>query len=319
MDAFDILVIGAGPSGLSCAIEAKKAGLSCLVLDKGSVVDAIRRFPINLTFFSTPELLEIGGLPFVSSGFRPTRVECVRYYQSVAKYYQLAIKQGEQVVTLRQTQSGFQAVTNSSTYAAATVVFATGYFDFPNPYDVPGADLPHVLRYYSEPYGYTGRSVVVVGGKNSAIEIALDLFRNGSDVTMIHRGKTFSEGVKYWVLPDIENRIKSREIKALFETRVKEIRPGSVLLEGKHRLEIPCDFVFVMIGYRPDTSLLEQVGVGIDPDTLAPVHDPDSMETNVKGLYIAGSIAAGKFNNKIFIENGRLHGKQIVQSIVSHR
>lgn len=319
MDAFDILVIGAGPSGLSCAIEAKKAGLSCLVVDKGSIVDAIRRFPVNLTFFSTPELLEIGGLPFLASGFRPTRVECVRYYQSVAKYFQLAVKQGEEVVALRKSQNAFQAVTKSSTYAVSAVVFATGYFDSPNPYDVPGAVLPHVLRYYSEPYAYAGRRVVVVGGKNSAIEIALDLFRNGSDVTMVHRGRTFSEGVKYWILPDIENRIKSGEIRAFFETRVKEIRPGSVLLEGKHELEIPSDSVFVMIGYRPDTRLLEQVGVEINAESLAPVHNPDSMETNVKGLYIAGSIAAGKLNNKIFIENGRLHGKQIIQSLVNHR
>ena len=319
MNRYDLLIIGAGPSGLSCAIEAKKAGLSCLVVDKGSVVDAIRRFPVNLTFFSTPELLEIGGLPFVVSGFRPTRVDCIRYYQSAATYYQLRVQQGQEVVALRKVPTGFEAVTNGSTYTAPHVVLATGYFDHPNPYDVPGSDLPHVLRYYLEPYAYAGRNVAVVGGKNSAVEIALDLFRNGSNVTLIHRGPSFSDGVKYWILPDIENRIKSGEIKALFETRVKEIRPGSVLLEGRHPLEIPTDFVFVMIGYRPDTRLLDQLGVEIDQGTLAPTHNAETMETNVKGLYVAGSIAAGRFNNKIFIENGRLHGKLIVGSIANHR
>jgi thioredoxin reductase (NADPH) len=319
MNVHDILIIGAGPSGLSCAIEAKRAGLSCLVVDKGSIVDAIRRFPIDLTFFSTPELLEIGGLPFTTSGFRPTRVECVRYYQSAARFYQLPVRQGQEVVALRKVPNGFEVETNGLIYAASHVVLATGYFDHPNPYDVPGADLPKVLRYYSEPYVYAGRNVAVVGGKNSAVEIALDLFRNGSNVTLIHRGATLSDGVKYWILPDIENRIKSGEIKAFFETRVKEIRPGSILLEGRHQLEIPNDFVFVMIGYQPDTRLLEMVGVEIERRTLAPVHNPDSMETSVKGLYIAGSMAAGRFNNKIFIENGRLHGKQIVQSIVDRR
>jgi thioredoxin reductase (NADPH) len=319
MNLYDILIIGAGPSGLACAIEAKKAGMSCLVVDKGSIVDAIRRFPVDLTFFSTPELLEIGGLPFVTPGFRPTRVECVRYYQSVAKYYQLLIAQGQEVVGLRKVAAGVEVAVKGLSYAAANVVVATGYFDGPRPYDVPGADLPSVMRYYSEPYAYAGRNVAVVGGKNSAVEIALDLFRNGSNVTLIHRGQMLSDGVKYWVLPDIENRIKSGEIKAFFETRVKEIRPGSILLEGKHAREIPSDFIFVMIGYQPDTKLLQMAGVEIEATTLAPVHDPETMETNVKGLYIAGSIAAGIFNNKIFIENGRLHGKRIVESIRNHR
>lgn len=315
----DILVIGAGPSGLSCAIEAKRKGFSCVVLDQGSLTDAIRRFPINMTFFSTPELLEIGNVPFVSSGFRPTRVDALRYYQGVTKFYELSVKSGEQVISIEKKGASFHVQTNRDTYIAQNVIIATGYFDNPNPYDVPGANLPKVLRYYSEPFEYLGREVAIVGGKNSAVEIALDLFRNGTKVTLIHRGAKLTEGVKYWVLPDIENRIKAEEIKALFETQVKEIREHSLVLSGKGAGEIPNDVVFVMIGYRPDNGLLVNAGVQIDKNSLAPLHNPETMETTIKGLFVAGSIAAGKFNNKIFIENGRAHGKLIIDAIEKAR
>lgn len=315
MTTYDLIIVGAGPSGLACAIEAEKSGLSTLVLDKGSIVDAIRRFPDNMTFFSTSELLEIGGVPFMASGFRPTRVECVRYYQMVARFYDLPVRQGAEVSGIRRTDGAFEIAAGQESYSARHLVVATGYFDQPNRFEVPGSHLPKVRRYYDEPYAYNLRNVAVVGGKNSAVELALDLFRNGAKVTLIHRGATLSSGIKYWVLPDIENRIKSDEIRALFETRVTEIRPESVVVGGKHQEEIPNDVVFVMIGYCPDTSLLMQVGVRIDETTLAPVHDPATMETNVPGIYVAGSIAAGKFNNKIFIENGRAHGKLIVGAI----
>lgn len=315
----DILVIGAGPSGLSCAIEAKKKGFSCVVLDKGSLTDAIRRFPVNMTFFSTPELLEIGNVPFVSSGFRPTRLEALRYYQSVAKFYDLPIQSGVQVVSIEKKGTSFDVQTNHNRYEAVNVVMATGYFDNPNPYEIPGSNLSKVLRYYSEPFEYVGREVAIVGGKNSAVEIALDLFRNGAKVTLIHRGAKLTEGVKYWILPDIENRMKAGEIKALFETQVTEIREHSLVLAGKHAGEIPNDFVFVMIGYRPDNRLLANSGVRIDENSLAPLHNPETMETNIEGLFVAGSIAAGKFNNKIFIENGRAHGKLIVDTIEKAR
>ncbi|MBM4160503.1 MAG: YpdA family putative bacillithiol disulfide reductase [Ignavibacteria bacterium] len=315
MNTYDVIVIGAGPSGLSCAIEAKKQGLSCVVIDKGAVADAIRRFPVNLIFFSTPELLEIGGLPFTAGGFRPTRMECVRYYQTVARYFGLDVRRGEEVRRLRKGSEGFEVVTSKSSYSAPNVVVATGYFDNPAPFEVPGADLAKVIRCYDEPYAFEGRDVAVVGGKNSAVEVALDLFRNGAKVTLIHRGPTLSEGVKYWILPDIENRIRAGEIKGLFETRVREIRPESILVEGKHEIEIRNDFVFVMIGYRPDTTLMKESGVEIDQHTLGPIYKPETMETNVKGLYVAGSVAAGKYNNKIFIENGRVHGPMIVKEI----
>lgn len=313
---YDLLIVGSGPAGLACAIEAKKHGLSHLLVDKGSVVDSIRRFPVNLTFFSTPDLLEIGGVPFLTSGFRPTRVETVRYYQKVVQVHGLAIASETRVSSIVANNGGFEVVTPNHTYRTRNVVLATGYFDDPSPFDVPGASLQKVKRYYDEPFRYFGRKVAVVGGKNSAVEVALELFRNGAEVTLVHRGSQLSEGVKYWIQPDIENRIKSGEIKSFFETRIKEIKESSVILEGKHSLELSNDVVFVMVGYRPDTRLLEQAGVEIQRESLAPVHDPQTMETNTKGVFIAGSVAAGKYNNKIFIENGRLHGTLIIREIL---
>ena len=282
MTSYDLIIVGAGPSGLACAIEARKKGLSLLMLDKGSVVDAIRRFPVEMTFFSTSELLEIGGIPFTSAGFRPSRVECVRYYQMVARYFDLPVKQGIEVVGMRRREGEFEVLLQDGLYLARNIVVATGYFDSPNLFDVPGSDLPKVHRYYDEPYAYSGRDVAVVGGRNSAVETALDLFRNGARVTLVHRGKNLSQGVKYWILPDIENRIKAGDVRAMFETRVQRITPGSIVVEGRHQEEFANDAVFIMIGYCPDTSLLRQVGVNIDPDTLAPVHNPATMETNVK-------------------------------------
>ena len=319
MPSFDLIIIGAGPSGLACAIEAKKRGLTYLVLDKGSVADAIRRFPVDMTFFSTPELLEIGGVPFTSAGFRPTRVECVRYYQMIARYFDLPVRPGAEVTGIHRKGEEFEVVSGDGSFRARNVVDATGYFDHPNRFDVPGSDLPKVHRYYDEPYAHAGREVAVIGGKNSAVETALDLFRNGARVTLIHRGKSLSHGVKYWILPDIENRIKAGDIRALFETTVQRINADSILVEGRHREEFPNQAVFVMIGYCPDTSLLRQVGVEIDSDSQTPVHNPKTMQTNVQGVFVAGSIAAGRFNNKIFIENGRAHGKLIVDAIASSR
>jgi thioredoxin reductase (NADPH) len=319
MNPVDIIILGAGPAGLACAIEAGKRGLSSLTLDQGSVADAIRRFPTDMTFFSTPELLEIGGIPFLSSGFRPTRVECVRYYQMVAKRLELPVQLHTSVTAVRKAGDLFEVNTKETSFLGRYLVLATGYFDTPNRYEVPGSDLPKVHRYYFEPYSFVGQDVAVVGGKNSAVETALDLFRAGARVTLIHRGKKLSDGVKYWILPDIENRIKAGEVSGLFETTVKSIKPGSIIVEGRHSEEIPNSAVFVMIGYQPDSRFLRQLGVSVDESSMAPVHDPSTMETDVKGVYVAGSIAAGKFNNKIFIENGRTHGRSIVESIVRSR
>ncbi len=315
---FDLLIIGAGPSGLSCAIEAQRAGLSTVVLEKGSVVDAIRRFPTGLVWFSTPELLEIGNVPFVIPTTRPTRVDAIKYYQRVAAYFRLDVRTFDGVESVRRDSDGFLVRTErGKEYRSKHVVVATGYYDHPNTLGVPGEDLPKVAHYYREPFEFFGRNVAVVGGRNSAVEAALDLFRHGARVTLIHRGPELSKGVKYWILPDIENRIKNGEIRALFNSIVSEIRSESILVTTQQgMLELENDFTFVLIGFHPDTTHLRSYGVEIDPETLAPVHNPETLETNVSGLYVCGSIVAGKNNNKIFVENGRLHGATIVSAIM---
>lgn len=316
---FDMIIVGAGPSGLSCAIEARKAGLSVLVLDKGSLVDAIRRFPTDLIWFSTPELLEIGGIPFTCSTTRPTRTDALVYYQRVAQNYNLNVKTFEQVDSIHRVDGVFVVSTAARTeYRSATAVIATGYYDNPNRLNVLGESLAKVMHHYDEPFKHGGCDVAVVGGRNSAVEAALDLFRHGARVTLIHRGERLSDGVKYWILPDIENRIKSGEVKSLFSTTVREIKERSIVVNTPHGIsELPNDFAFVLIGFHPDTTHLQSYGVNIDAETLAPIHNEKTFETNVPGLYVAGSIVAGKNNNKVFVENGRAHGAVIVSAILS--
>ena len=316
----DVLIVGAGPAGLACAIATQEHGLSTVVLEKGSVVDAIRRFPSSMTFFSSSDLLEIGGVPLLSSALRPTREEALRYYTAVSRYHSLNVKLHSKVERLVPSGKDFLVETSGKIFKAEHVVIATGYFDDPRPFKVPGCDLPKVHRFYDEPYRYAGLDVAVVGGRNSAAEIALDLYRNGSRVTLVHRGEAMSNGVKYWVLPDIENRISRHEIRGLFRSTVQEIRPRSLLVQGPSGLEeIPNDAVFVMIGYSPVSPLLSQAGVTVDVNTGIPTHDVETMETNVPRLYVAGSLAAGNFNNRIFIENGRMHGGLIVRAIMKNR
>jgi thioredoxin reductase (NADPH) len=313
----DVVIVGSGPSGLSCAIEAKKAGLSVIVLEKGSLVDYIRRFPANLVWFSTPELLEIGGVPFVISTVRPTRVDTLNYYQKVARYHRLDVRCFDGVQTIRRSDGGFEIGTaGGAVYVAENVVVATGYFDNPNRLGVPGEDLPHVSHYYDEPFRYFDSDVVVVGGRNSAVEAALDLYRHGAKVRLVHRGERLSEGVKYWILPDIENRIKAGEIQASFRSTVGSIVAGGVNIETPDgSLHFPARFVFVLTGFHPDVAHMRAFGIDIDPETLAPRHDQSTFETNIPRLYVAGSAVAGKFNNKVFVENGRLHGPAIVKAI----
>jgi thioredoxin reductase (NADPH) len=313
----DVVIVGAGPSGLSCAIEAKKAGLSVIVLEKGSLVDYIRRFPSNLVWFSTPELLEIGGVPFVISTVRPTRVDTLNYYQKVVRFHGLDVRCFDGVQTIGRSVAGFVVGTaGGAVYAAENVVVATGYFDNPNRLGVPGEDLPHVCHHYDEPFRYFDSDVVVVGGRNSAVEAALDLYRHGAKVRLVHRGERLSEGVKYWILPDIENRIKAGEIQASFRSTVGSIVPGGVNVDTPDgSVHFPARFVFVLTGFHPDVAHLRAFGIDIDPETLAPRHDQSTFETNIPGLFVAGSAVAGKFNNRIFIENGRLHGGAIVNAI----
>lgn len=312
----DLLIVGAGPAGLATAIAARDRGIGHLIVDQGCVADAIRRFPSSMTFLSTSEQIEIGGVPFVSAGPRPTRTEAVRYYQTIARRSELNVMPHQRVRSIRSDGPVFRVKgEGGKVWTARNVVVATGYFDTPRPIDIPGSNLPLVHRYYQEPFAYAGESVVVMGGRNSAVETALELYRAGANVTLIHRGERLSECVKSWILPDIENRVREGSIRALFRCGVKAFRAEGVVVEGATAEEIPCRAVFVMIGYASDSSLVAGAGAMISPETDAPVHDPATFETSMSGLYVAGSLAAGRFNNKIFIENGRLHGASIIASI----
>jgi thioredoxin reductase (NADPH) len=317
----DIIIVGSGPSGLSCAIEATRAGLTAIVLEKGSLTDAIRRFPVNLIWFSTPEMLEIGGVPFVISTVRPTRVDTLNYYARVARHFDLDIRYYDEVTSVRRVEGSFEVATeHGQSFSGLNVVIATGYYDRPNRINVPGEDLPNVLHYYTEAYPYVDLNVAVVGGSNSAVEAALDLFRHGAHVTLIHRREKVSDRVKYWVVPDIENRIKAGEIKAFFRSTLREIRPGSILVSTPAEIrELKNDFTFVLTGFLPETEQLRRFGVTVDPDTLVPTLDPNTLESNVPGLYLAGSTIAGRNNNQVFVENGRAHGALIVASILRKR
>jgi len=318
----DLLIVGAGPSGLAVAIAADRAGLDYEVIEKGVLVNSIFHFPRAMTFFTTPDLLEIGGLPFVTPYEKPTQWEALRYYRRVADTYRLRIAFGEEVVEIKRDDSGFALRTRSEEgereRRTRSVAFATGYYDHPNRLGVTGEDLPHVTHYYDEPHPWYRRPVVIVGGKNSAAIAALELCRAGATVTLVHRQPQLADSIKYWIKPDIENRIKDGAVRALFETRVVGIRSRSVLVEGPAgRREVAADGVFLMTGYRPETRLLADVGVRIDPATLKPEHDPETLETNVPGLFLAGSVAAGLETSKIFIETGRFHGEAIVKALAS--
>jgi thioredoxin reductase (NADPH) len=325
VDDRDLLVIGAGPSGLATAIAAREAGLDYEVIEKGSLVNSIFHFPRHMTFFTTPDLLEIGGLPFVTPYEKPTQAEALRYYRRVADTYALAIAFGEEVLGIERNGERFVLPTRDFSgedrrRTARNVVYAAGYYDHPNRLGIPGEGLPHVSHYYTEPHPYYRKSVVIVGGKNSAAIAALELFRAGASVTLVHRGPRLSDSIKYWIKPDIENRIKAGSVTARFRTRVTEIRPTSVVVEDEEgSAELPADGVFLLTGYTPDVEILRRVGVRIDPHSLKPEHDPETMETNVPGLFLAGAVASGRETSKIFIENGRFHGEAIVGAIARKR
>lgn len=331
MSVRDVLIVGAGPAGLAAAIAARAGGLDYEVLEKGALVNSIFRFPRAMVFFTTADLLEIGGLPFVTPYEKPTQGEALKYYRRVADTCALNVSLGVAVESLRPVEGGtrFRLETRTErgeagTREARAVVLATGYYDHPTRLGVPGEDLPHVSHYYTESHGFYRKDVVVVGGKNSAAIAALDLYRAGARVTLVHRRDRVAESVKYWIRPDIENRIKEGAIQARFQTRVSEIRPGSVVVERGveqgverpgTRHEIPADAVFLLTGYHPDVELLSAAGVRVDPVSFIPEHDAQTLETNVPGLYLAGAVVSGKETGRVFIENGRFHGETVMAGI----
>jgi len=313
----DVLIVGAGPTGLGCAIEIHKAGFKAIIIDKGCLVNSIYHYPTNMVFFTTPELLEIGDVPFTTSLAKPTRLEALEYYRRVAEHYQLHIRQYEWVKTITGGDGDFRVTATDRhdaihDYRARKIVVATGYYDLANQLDIPGEDLKKVFHYYKEPHPYFDTDVVVIGGKNSAAEAALDLWRHGARVTLVHRGSQMHNHVKYWVRPDIENRIKAGEIAAYFNSAVQEIGDDCVVLRTPSGpLYLKNDFVFALTGYHPDYDFLRSVGIELATEQLRPVCDPENLESNVLGVYVAGVIVAGSRTNEIFIENGRFHGKLI--------
>ena len=321
MDAYDIICIGARPTGLATAMEAKRAGMRPLVIDKACLCNSIFHYPVNMVFFTTPELLEIGDLPLVCAAEKPTRVEALKYYRKAVEHDALELRLYELVVRVDGRDESFTVVTKTEKgteqrYRSRKIAVATGYYDLPNQLGVPGEDLSHVSHYYSEPHEYWNQDVVVIGGKNSSAEAALDLYRNGARVTLVHRNKELGATIKYWVRPDIENRIKAGQVKALFETRVKRITNEEVLVEnGAGQKRLPARRVFALTGYHPDFTFIESLGVRLDPESRKPALDPNTLESNVAGIHLAGVVIGGRHTGEIFIENGRFHGKQIIQAL----
>lgn len=313
----DVIIIGAGPVGLACGISAKREGLSALLIEKGALVNSLLDYPTNMEFFSTPELLEIGDHPFTTRGVKPTREEGIDYYRRIADVEGLDIRLYESVVGLEGKDEAFTVMTDEGTHACRKVVIVTGFYDIPNPIGAPGEDLPKVTHYFREPYAYSRLEVAVIGAKNSAAKAALQCHRAGAHVTMIVRAAELSDKIKYWIKPDIENRIKEGAIKAHFNSRVVAIEPNSLTLEGPDgRTTIPNDRVLAMTGYRPDYAFLERLGVTIAGDEYqSPIHDPNTFETERRGVFMAGTVCGGLRTSRWFIENGRYHAKLIMQYI----
>jgi len=315
----DLIIIGAGPIGMTCAIEAKRAGIDALIIDKAMLVNTLFHFPTNMTFFSTSLLLEIGDVPFVSHDEKPTRRESLEYYRRVYESWDLNAHFYEEVLDVQKQTDHFKVVTNKATYTGKAVVVATGFYDLPVLMNVPGEELPKVLHYYDEPHPYVDQRVAVIGSANSACDVALELWHKGADVTMIIRQAEISDRVKYWIKPNIENRIKEGSIKAYFNSSVSAITPGTIeILTPDGSLSLPNDFVLAMTGYQPDFTFLERIGINLvnQPDTEV-AYNPDTHETNVPGLFVAGVVCGGMCTNKFFIENARDHAEKIIKHYIS--
>ncbi len=313
----DVVVIGAGPVGLACAIEARREGLHARIVEKGALVNSIVGYPARMEFFSTPELIEIGGYPFPIQNYKPMREEAIEYYRGVAAREQLDIQLYERVLRVDGTAGDFTLTTDKGAHRARTIVVAIGFFDRPNRLNVPGEDLPKVTHYYREPYPYVRQKVAVVGARNSAAKAALDCYRHGAEVTLVVRTPALSNKVKYWIKPDLENRIAEGSIRAYFDTTVEEIRASTISMRTPSGLvEIANDWVLAMIGYRPDYAFLEALNIAIGKDPFrTPVYDETTFETTRKGIYLAGTVCGGLQTGRWFIENGRFHARQIMKHI----
>jgi bacillithiol disulfide reductase len=320
---FDLLVIGAGPTGLACAIEARKAGLSVVSVDKGCLCNSLFHYPSHMTFFTTSELLEIGDIPFPTPNAKPTRNEALEYYRQVAAYYSLDVRQYCRVERVTGADGDFTVHTvdrfgRAGAMQARKLAIAIGYYDLPNVMGIPGEELSKVQHYYNDPHPYFGLDVAVIGGKNSAAIAALELWRHGARVTLVHRGPEMHRHVKYWIKPDIENRIKHGEIKAYFDAQVVEIQPDAILVDTREgRLTLANDFVFALTGYHPDFDFLDHLGVTCEGPDRLPLCHKDTLESNVPGIYLAGVIVAGSRTHEIFIENGRFHGMLIAAALTA--
>lgn len=312
----DLIIIGAGPIGLACGIEAKKAGLSYLIIDKGCLVNSIYNYPYNMTFFSTSDRLEIGGVPFISHGAKPNRAEALEYYRRVCSSWDLKVKLYEEVKSVKKDKF-FQVQTSKGEYQSLALILALGFYDRPFLLNIPGEELPKVKHYYNEPHPYFKQKIVVIGAANSAVDVALETWRKGAEVTMVIRESSLRESVKYWVKPDIENRIKEGSIKVYFDSEIKVIQDTSVEVQTPQGIiNLENDFVLAMTGYEPPFDFLKSIGIQFKTDEFqTPVYNERSMETNVSNLYLAGVVCGGLKTNKWFIENSRVHAEMIVHDL----
>ena len=320
MEILEVLIIGAGPIGLNCALEAEKNQLNYLIIEKGTIVNSLYHYPLYMRFFSTADKLEIAGTPFITSSPKPGRQDALEYYQGIARQRELKINLYERVLNISKNEI-FEVETSKGKYLAKNIIIATGFYDIPNLLNIPGENLPKVKHYYTEPYPYAKQKIVVVGASNSAVDAALETYRKGAEVTMIIKGSEISKSVKYWVKPDIENRIAEGSIKAYFNAEMVEIKNNSVIFKdelGKIH-EIENDFVLAMTGYLPDFEFLKNSGIQLKDENLRPMYNPETMETNIENLYLAGVVCGGKDTHLWFIENSRIHAEMIVKDILNKK